>query len=100
MRSMWLAERPRDGGDGGGLAVEPALEPLGDAAAAIRFEIWSRLTAAAGQRSRTSSTNGARFSRAIAAPATPVKSGGDVATTTSARPASGATAVASAMYER
>ena len=33
-------------------------------------------------------------------PATPVKSGGDVATTTSARPASGATAVASAMYER
>ena len=46
-----------------------------------------RLAAAAGQRSRTSSTNGARFIRAIARPAAPVKSGGVVATTTSARPA-------------
>ena len=38
--------------------------------------------------------------RAINAPATPVKSGGVVATTMSGRPASGATSVARLMYER
>ena len=81
----------------GGRASARATPPP----ASVRpVSICIRLTAADGQRSRTSSTNGARFSRASARPATPVKSGGVVATTTSARPAIGAIAVASAMYER
>ena len=46
-------------------------------------EIWLKLSRLAGHRSRTSSTNGARIIRAIAAPARPVKSGGVVARTTS-----------------
>ena len=50
------------------VAVEPASRPIRRLAASRRAEIWCSASAAAGQRSRTSSTNGARFSRASAAP--------------------------------
>ena len=78
-----FAERPRHGGYRLGAAVQLALEQLGELNGHEPAEIWFRLVAAAGQRSRTSSTKGARFSRAIASRRAPVKSGGVVATTTS-----------------
>ena len=46
-----------------------------------------------GQRSRTSKTNGTRFSAASHSPAMPVRNCGEVAMTTSGRPVSAAPTV-------